>query len=281
MGTSASKGDPAPGFPLVPPWANQDSVVPPDETEAPGDANHETDADQSEEEQSPPPAPSPPAPTTPFRKFRGKLKRYVDTGDRDDARSAIGNWVNTSRGGARFATQRLSRAIRSGGAAFAALSRAVAGAAPVAGELDVRTLAGLSADVVINRIVDAYCPPGILDEDALRAALGEALAEVLAGADTFDPAAVDENAVRIAMLRFVAELVFVSVMLDSGDSFAGAAPTIAIQRENDLRALIREVTDVVGSPLLAAAGAALSETGVREVISRVVLAVNADMATWE
>src|ERR1051326_6777137 len=250
MGTSASKGDPAPGFPLVPPWANQDNVIPPDETDEPGDANDGTDADQSGGEQIPLLAPSPPAPSIPFRRFRGRLNRYVDTGDRNDARSAIGSWVNTSRGGARFATQRLSRA-------------------------------GLPADIAVDRIVDAYCPPGILDEDALRAALGEALAELVAEADTFDPAAVDENAVRVAMLRFVAELVFVSVTLDSGDAFTGAAPTVAIQRENDLRALIREVTDVVGSPLLPVAGEALSTAGVRDLISRVVLAVHAEMATGE
>jgi hypothetical protein len=281
MGTSASKGDPAPGFPLVPPWANQDNVIPPDETDEPGDANDGTDADQSGGEQIPLLAPSPPAPSIPFRRFRGRLNRYVDTGDRNDARSAIGSWVNTSRGGARFATQRLSRAIRSGGAAFAALHRAATGSAPLPGELDVLTLAGLPADIAVDRIVDAYCPPGILDEDALRAALGEALAELVAEADTFDPAAVDENAVRVAMLRFVAELVFVSVTLDSGDAFTGAAPTVAIQRENDLRALIREVTDVVGSPLLPVAGEALSTAGVRDLISRVVLAVHAEMATWE
>jgi|SRR5882724_2410465 len=281
MGTSTSKGDAAPGFPLVPPWANQQNVVPPDETDEPEDASDKTDADQPDEEQSAPPTPSPFAPSAPFRTFRRNLSRYVETGNRDSARAAIGSWVNTSRGGARFATQRLSRAIRSGGAVFAAVSRAAAGAGPIAGELDVRTLAGMPADVAIDRIIDAFCPPGILDEDTLRAALGEVLAELLAGADTFDPAAVDESAIRVAMLRFVAELVFVSVMLDSGDTFAAAAPSVAIQRENDLRSLIREVTDVVGGPRLAFPAAALSASGVRDLISRVAFAVHAEIATWE
>jgi hypothetical protein len=147
--------------------------------------------------------------------------------------------------------------------------------------LDIRGLAGLTSEVAIARIVDAFCPPGILDEDALRAALGEALAEAVGGPDTFDPAAVDTNAVRVAMLRFVAELVFISVMTDSGEALSAAPPGVAVQRENDLRGLIREVADVVGTPLLDAAGATLSSADIRGLVARLVLDVQREMASWE
>lgn len=282
MGTSASKSDPAPGFPLIPPWANQDAVVPPDAPDH-DDANAEPEDDEQQEKEEPQsaPAPSPTAPPNPFNRFRRNLTSYISTGDRNDARAAVGHWASTSRGGARTATQRFSPAIRSGGAALAGVARAAAGEPPAAGEFDIRTLNGLASDVAIDRIVDAFCPPGILDEDVLRAALGEALAELLVGADTFDPAALDENAVRVAMLTFVAELVFISIMMDSGDTFAGAAPAIAIQRENDLRNLIREVTDVVGTPLLNTTGVPLSTTGVRDLVSRLVFEVHREMGTWE
>jgi hypothetical protein len=280
MGTSASKGDAAPGSPLIPPWANEDPVVPPDDADE--DQKDAEPTEEGEKTQRPPPPPqSPPTPPRPFNAFRRNLTRYVETGDRGDARSALGHWASTARGGARTGTQRVSRAIRSGGAALAALARTAAGEPPTPGELDIGGLAGIPANTAIARIVDAFCPPGILDEDALRAALGEALAEAVGGEDNFDPAALDANAVRIAMLRFVAELVFVSVMMDSGDALAAVLPAVAIQRENNLRNLIREVADVVGTPLLEAAGVTVTTTGVRDLVARLVFAVQGEMASWE
>jgi hypothetical protein len=161
------------------------------------------------------------------------------------------------------------------------LARAGAGQPPVADSLDIRTLAGLPIDVTIERIVDAFCPPGILDEDVARLAIGEALALALSGADTFEPNAIDENVVRVATLTFVGELVFVQVAGDAGRALAAARnPTEAVQREADLRSLIREVTDYVGLPILAARGDLLAQTDISSLISRLVQAVEAEMATW-
>jgi hypothetical protein len=279
MGTSASKSDAAPGSPLIPPWANQDPVIPPGDDDENQENGELTEGDENAPA-TPPPA-SPPIPPRPFNAFRRNLTRYIETGDRDDARTALGHWASTSRGGSRSATQRLSRAIRSGGAAFAALAGAAAGQPPAVGQLDIGGLAGSPADTAIARIVDTFCPSGILDEDALRAALGEALAEAVGDAESFDPAALDANAVRIAMLRFVAELVFASVMMDSGDALSGASPPVAMQRENDLRNLIREVADVVGTPLLEAAGVTITVAGMRDLVARLVFAVQREIASWE
>jgi hypothetical protein len=147
--------------------------------------------------------------------------------------------------------------------------------------MDVRSLAGLPSDVAINRIVDAFCPPGILDEELARLAMDEALARALAGADTFDPASLDANAVRIATLTFAAELVFVSVMGDGGKALTGAPSiTAAAQRENDVRALVREVTDVVGTPILAGAGTVITTAGMNALVARVLAAVHEEMGTW-
>ena len=44
--------------------------------------------------------------------------------------------------------------------------------------MDIRELAGLPSDVAIGRIVDAFCPAGIADEDAVRSAVGETLAHL-------------------------------------------------------------------------------------------------------
>lgn len=271
MGTSASKNDPPSGTPLIPPWAQ-------DPTDT-GDQNADTNGNGDGKPAVPPPN-VPLAPPRRFNAFRRDLRQYVITGDQAHAKAALGHWVNTSRGGASAGAQRMSRAARSGGGAIAAFARGVSGESAAAGQLDVRSLAGLPSEIAIDRIVDEFCPPGILDEEALRAAIGEALASALEGVDTFDLAALDQNAVRIAILRFVAELVFVSVVMDSGETLSAVSPTVAIQRENSLRSLIREVTDVVGTPLLNWAGAVLNAASVDQLVSRLVAEVHAEMAKW-
>ena len=288
MGTSKSKPDAPPQRPFVPPWADQDPAPPPP---AP-DANPDP-AQQPPDGQAPPPAPPAPQPAPPqpqpadlaprarYLGFRTSLGRFAASGDRVEARTALGHWARTSMGGSRAGTARVARAARTGGAALAGVARAGAGLAPVAGALDVRTLAGLSINVAIDRIVDAFCPPGILDEDVARLAIGEALATALSGVDTFDPAALDGNSVRIATLTFVGELVFVQVAGDGGKSLAAApSPVAAAQREADLRSLIREVTDVVGTPILQAAGNVLTPDAMTNLVSRLVQAVEAEMSVW-
>jgi hypothetical protein len=222
------------------------------------------------------------APPRRYSGFRTALGQFASSGDRREARTALGHWARTSTGGSRTGAARVARAARTGGAALAGVARAGADMAPVAGALDVRTLAGLSVDVAIDRIVDAFCPPGILDEDVARLAIGEALATALSGIDTFDPASLDTNAVRIATLTFVGELVFVQIAGDGGKSLAAApSPTAAAQREANLRSLVREVTDVIGTPILDAAGNVLTPNGMATLVSRLVQAVEAEISTWE
>lgn len=284
MGTSQSKRDAPPAAPLVPPWADQDPVPPqPDPNVPPPDDQLPPDA--------PPdiPIPSAPlqippvelAPPRRYAAFRAALGRFAASSDRREARTALGHWARTSTGGARAGAARVGRATRTGGAALVGLARAGAGLSPLEGALDVRTLAGLAVDIAIDRIVDAFCQPGILDEDMARLAIGEALAVALAGVDTFDPNAVDANTVSVATLTLAAELVFVQVAGDGGRALAAApSPVAAAQREADLRSLIREVTDVVGTPIIAAAGNVLTPVAMSSLISRLVEVVEGEMSTW-
>ena len=269
MGTSQSKRDAGPGRPLVPPWANQDPAPPP---EVP-----------AQTPQTPLPAPTPAelAPPRRYLGFRRALGGYAASGDPGDAHIALGHWARTATGGSRAGSARVARAARTGGAALAGLSRAANGLAPASGAIDIRTLAGLPIESAIDRIVDAFCPPGILDEDLARIAIGEALATVLAGADAFDPAALDVHAIQVATLTFAAELVFLQVAGDVGTSLA-AAPShaAAVQRETDLRALIREVADIVGTPILEAANNLLTPETMAGLVSQLVRAVEAEMESW-
>lgn len=285
MGTSRPKPDAPPASPLIPPWADQDPAPPasppeplpedpvPEPESDPGppadevvDGDDDADAEVAEPRR--------------YAGFRTALSRFAASGERSDARTALGRWASRSIGGGVAGASRTARAARNGGAALAGLARAGAGQVPEGDALDIRALAGQPVEAAIGAIVDAFMPPGILDEMAARLAMEQALAAALGGADPFDPARMDTNAVRIATLAFVAELVFVQVAGDAGRSLAAVGPVAAAQREADIRSLVREVVDVVGTPILAAAGAMLSEQRMSALISQVVRETLEEAATW-
>lgn len=274
MGTSQSRRDGGPGRPLVPPWADKDPpVTPPGEPPAPVPAPGPAQ-----------PTADPPEVTTSGRLagFRRALGQFAASGSRDDARRALGHYARTGAGGTRAGAQRMARAARTGGSALAAFGRAGAGLPPSdPAALDVRALAGAPVQTAIDRIVDAFCPPGILDEDLARAALGEALAETLAGTDIFDPAAITPHAVETATLAFAAELAFLQVAAETGGYLQSApSPAAAVQRETELRGLIREVADVAGRPILAAASQLVTPETMTAVVSRLVEVVHEEMGRW-
>lgn len=285
MGTSRAKPDAPPASPLIPPWADQDPLPPiPPPDPLPEDPVPEPEGD-----------PGPPADEVVdgeddssieiaeprrYAGFRTALSRFAVSGDRNDARTALGRWATRSVGGGAAGSRRTVRAARTGGAALSGLARAGANQAPQGRGLDIRALAGQPAEAAIAAIVDAFMPPGILDEMVARLAMEQALATALGGADTFDPTMADANAVRIATLSFVGELVFIQVAGDAGRSVAAVGPVAAAQREADIRSLVRQVVDVVGTPILAASGAVLTEGRMSALISQVVRESLVEIATW-
>jgi hypothetical protein len=268
VGTSRPKPDAPPASPLIPPWADRDPVPPvppPDPSEEepgpPADevVDGEDDSDVAEI-----------AEPRRFAGFRSGLSRFAGSGDRDDARTALGHWARKSVGGGSAGSRRTARAARSGGAVLADLARAAADQPPEAGALDIRTLTGQPIEAAVGAIIDAFMPPGILDEMAARLAMEQALAVALGSTGTFDPASIDSNAVRIATLAFVGELVFVQVAGDAGRSLASIGPVAAAQREADIRSLVHAVVDLVGSPVLQAEGDILSEQRMATLVSQLV-----------
>lgn len=183
-------------------------------------------------------------------------------------------------GGGSPAARRMARSVRSGGAALAGLANASTGQPPTGGRLDIRSLAGQPTETAINAIVDSFLPAGILDEMTARLAMEEALALALGGPDTFDPSAIGVNTVRIATLAFVTELVFVQIAGDAGRSLAAVGPVAAAQREADIRSLIREVVDLVGTPLLSKDGGVITEQRMSSLVSQVLREALEEIGTW-
>ncbi|MFI5353113.1 MAG: hypothetical protein ACHQZS_09145 [Candidatus Binatales bacterium] len=109
----------------------------------------------------------------------------------------------------------------------------------------------------------------------------EALATKLAESTNFDPASIDSEAIRAITLSLVAELVFLSVAADACDALDGSSnPAVAIERENGLHSLVREVVDVEGTPVLDKLGSILTPAAVAALISRLIEAVEKEMETW-
>lgn len=271
MGTSQSKPSAKGGSPLVPSWANQDP--PP--------------ADGSAPLSQPPPQTPPGAPPTPdliqprrHAGFRSSLKRFMASGDSADARRALGHYARGSAGGGAAGGARVARSARVGGAVISALSNMVSGTNVAQNIFNLATLAGRPVSDAVAAIVDAFCPPGIIDEDLLRAAMGEALTEAFDGLDNFDPSAVDDHAIVVATRVFIAELVFNTISAEQGQAAENVPPLQAVARENQLRDMIREVTDVTATPIIQAAGSALSATQVSQMVQSIVTLVFEEMSGW-
>ena len=275
MGTSQSKPPAKGGSPLVPSWANQDPPPP--------DGNAPPPADGKQ----PPPVKNPPAVPQPdliqprrHAGFRSSLKRFMASGDRADARRALGHYARGSAGGGAAGGARVARSARVGGAAISALSNMVSGTTVAPNGFNLASLTGRPVDDAVAAIVDAFCPPGIIDEDLLRTAMGEALTEAFDGLDKFDPTTLDDHAIVVATRIFIAELVFNTISAEQGQAAENVAPLQAVARENDLRDMIREVTDVTPTPIIQAAGSKLTEAQVAQMVQSIVTLVFEEMSGW-
>ncbi len=202
------------------------------------------------------------------------------SGDSADARRALGHYARGSAGGGSAGGARVARSARIGGAVISALSDMVSGTPVVQNRLNLASLAGRPVVDAVAAIVDAFCPPGIIDEDLLRAAIGEALTEAFDGLDNFEPAAVDDYAIVVATRILIAELVFHTISAEQGQAAEDVPPLQAVDRENQLREMVREVTDVAATPAIQAAGSALSETQVSQLVQDIVTRVFEEMSRW-
>jgi hypothetical protein len=273
VGTSQSKPPAKGGSPLIPTWAEQDPAVGDGLTSSPV---------QVQPNQNPVGIQTQPDIVQPRRHagFRGSLKRFMASGDSADARRALGHYSRSSAGGGSAGGARIARAARVGGSAISALSNMVSGTPASADSFDLASLTGMPVSEAVAAIVDAFCPPGIIDEDLLRAAMGEALAEAFDSLDKFDPRAIDDYTIVVATRAFIAELVFNTISADQGQAAENVPPLQAIARENQLRDLIREVTDVTATPMIQSAGSGLNGKQVAQMVQTIVGLIFEEMSEW-
>lgn len=212
MGTSQSSRGPGGGSPLVPPWAD----------------------DQPQQPQT---TPQPAR----FMAFRQSLGRFVSGGDRNDLKSAVGHYARKSSGGAGSAARRMGSITQAGASLFGALAGVPAGSGDAG--IDLSSLAGLPCELAISAITQALATEDG-DSDKIRAAMNHALVEALDGVEIFDPQCITDDVIVDIMIGYLAESIFLQMVMDSDKAWNKADTTAqAIRAETELRELIKVVVD--------------------------------------
>jgi len=264
MGTSQSSNGSPSGVPMVPPWV-PDIPLP----GAPPEGNLDVAPGEGETQDRPsgtePRQPVPVAPVGRFRGTRRSLGEYAHSGGRDSMLRGVGRYIRGGYGGSATATRRFSSTAQTASALNFALSGGATNpyAAP-GSKLDPVLMTGRSADEVMDAVVEAVRPvDGTQDTEASRAAIKDALSDVLTRYPDADLLNLEDQQRELAIERYVAADVFHRFELDVGKKIIEAAPSAAtgLARLKEVREYIRET--------VAASFRKLRETGQLLVAGRI------------
>jgi hypothetical protein len=240
MGTSQSSKGPGSGVPMVPSWVDN----PPPEAPQGDDATAPDDTEGDAEK-----VPTPPAvPLAPDRRWLGVRRRlgdFASSGDSEKMRTGFGRYARDGYGGSRTAARRMGSTAATAGALGSALDALAAGQPVEPGSpLDPALLAGRSVDEIMDAVVEAVRPvDGTQDAEASRAAIRDALAELLTRFPNADLLGLTPEQREFAIERFTAHDVFRRFDLDVGQSIREKAPnvTTGLARLKQARDYVKEI----------------------------------------
>ena len=265
MGTSQSSGGPGSGVPMVPPWVPE---PPADESPPEGEDNGETPTEPNT--QASPPDSAPIAPPARFSGARRSLGEYARSGGGRDMRRGLGHYIRTGYGGAGTASRRFGGTAKTAGALHTALSSLAAGRPAAPGSpLDPALLEGRSVQQVMDAVVEAVRPiDGTQDAEASRAAVRDALSELLTRFPEADLLNLDAEQRSFAIERYSAIDVFRRFELDIGKTVVEKAPsaTTALSRLKEVKEYIKEMV-AASFRRLRDAGRAMTAGRVSQVVS--------------
>lgn len=276
MGTSRSSSGPGPGVPLVPPWVPDVPAEPPVPPAPPPPSDEEqllpSDGGPQMTEPPPPTIPMAPIPLAPSARFLGarrSLGDFARSGDADDMRRGFGRYVRSGYNGAATIARRMGGTAVTAGALHGALSNIAAGQPAAAGSpLDPVLLAGSSADAVMNAVVEAVRPvDGTQDTEAARAAIRDALSELLTRYPDADFLNLDAEQREFAIERYTALDVFRRFDLDIGQTIRDKAPNAStgLSRLKQARDYVKE-TVAAAFRRLREAGRAMTAGRVSQIV---------------
>jgi len=277
MGTSASSEGPGGGVPIVPPWV-PDPVLPSSAPDGAGPISADSDVENGQQD---PGLPQPAAPGTararivpiaPAARFRGarlSLGRFARTGDGADMRRGVGRYVQSGYGGGGTAVSRFGGTASTAGALYGALSAGGAGQAAAPGSpLDRLILAGRSAREIMDAVIEAVRPvDGTQDGEASRAAIKDALSELLTKFPEADLLNLSEDQRGFAIERFVAIDVYRRLQLDLGKTIQekASSATVGLARLKEVKTYVKE-TVAAAFRKLRAAGSLVTTGRVNQVV---------------
>lgn len=257
MGTSQSSRGAGAGVPMVPSWVDDPPVEAPSGDQPTGDENEE---------------PTAPPPTAPERRWIGvsrNLGEYAKTGDSGAMRRGLSHYVRSGYGGSRTATRRMGGTAATAGALGGALAGLASGqTAPPGSSLDPALLAGRSADQIMDAVVEAVRPiDGTQDAEASRAAIRDALSELLTRFPDADLLNLTQEQRDLAIERFTANDVFRRFELDVGKTIRDKSPNAitALSRLKQARDYVKETVSAAFRKLRDA-GRALTSGRISEVV---------------
>lgn len=266
MGTSQSSKGAGAGVPMVPAWVDD----PPPEAPT-------GDPPSLSEEAPVSAAPPPPAPLAPDRRWIGvsrSLGEYATTGDTGAMRRGFAHYVRTGYGGSGITARRMGGTASTAGALSGVLA-SLAGGQPAApgSPVDPTLLAGRSADDIMDAVVEAVRPvDGTQDAEASRAAIRDALSELLTRFPEADLLNLTPEEREFAIERFTAHDVFRRFDLDVGQTIREKAPSVAtgLSRLKQAREYVKE-TVAAAFRKLRAAGQTLTAGRITAVVRAALL----------
>lgn len=249
MGTSQSSGGPGSGIAMVPPWVPDPPVS--SKVAEPASAEALEGPDEAIEGQ--PEAgnaaisAAPPIPIAPAARFLGARRNLGDfarDGDARELRRGLGHYVRSGYGGTSTTLRRFGGTAVTASALGGVLANVAAGQAGAPGSsLDPTLLAGKSAQEVMDAVVETVRPiDGTQDAEAARAAIRDALSELLTRFPDADLLNLDVDQRNFVIERFTAIDVYRRFELDVGRAIVEKAPTatVALSRLKQARDYIKE-----------------------------------------
>lgn len=186
-----------------------------------------------------------------FQGFRTEFGRAI-AGTGGSFLSALGKYARSATGGPDVGPRRFGPAYTAGGALFGLISDLQSGGTGQASVgLDLSRLVGQPLDLAAEEIAQALAPANA-DQDVIRIAIQEAIAETLPDAETFDPASLSPDTIIALLVEFFTRLLFQEITNDAAEAWnktEHAARTV--EAENELMDLIHATVDRHLSPALA------------------------------
>lgn len=251
---------------MVPPWVPDLPPVNPEPSPGEGDGDQDTGSDPN----TAPDQRNPIAPAARFGGARRSMGDFARRGSHDDMRRGMGQYFSKGYGGGRTALRRFGGTVSSAGAFYDALSSL----SPTAhergqpGAVDRLALQGKTASEIIDAVIQAAAPVnGTQDTESNRAAMKEAMSEVLSEQEDADLMNLNDEQKHLMIERFVAIDVYNRLELDIGKAIQDAASSaaVALNRLEEIRAYTKQ-TVAAAFRSLRDAGKALTTALVREIV---------------